>query len=94
MNFFKKYLSKFQSELLYIDFAYLSAKIAQSVSEEENRTDQKEVEAADSSPPDRHLQSEQQRKSTVGRYARGRWQRAHTFCFFNTTSGGSVISKK
>ena len=31
MNFFKKHLSKFQSELLYIDFAYLSAKIAQSV---------------------------------------------------------------
>lgn len=58
MNFFKKYLSKLHSELLYSGIAYLSAKIAQSVSEEENRAHDKEVEAADSGPPDRHLQSE------------------------------------
>ena len=31
MNFFKKYLSTLHSELLYIDFAYLSAKTVQSM---------------------------------------------------------------
>lgn len=34
------------------------------------------MEAADSSPPDRHLQSEQQRKGRMGQYGRGHLARS------------------
>ena len=61
MNFFKKYLSTLHSELLYIGFAYLSAKIAQSM---KKRTGQirRKWRLLTAARPDRHLQSEQQRQ--------------------------------